>query len=78
MSAQSTPKEITHMDNDVPYTIKGELLKEEGAQIRKLINELQPEIDKLAEQQDRLALVALAIDNEIDRMLSLVAEPDPE
>ncbi len=78
MSAQSTPKEITHMDNDVPDTIKGELLKEEGAQIRKLINELQPEIDKLAEQQDRLALVALAIDNEIDRMLSLVAEPDPE
>ena len=67
------------MDTDIPDTAKGELLKEEGLQIRKLIAELQPEIDKLAEQQDRLALVALAIDNEIDRMLTAkAAELDAE
>lgn len=67
------------MDTDIPDTAKGELLKEEGFQIRKLIAELQPEIDKIAEQQDRLALVALAIDNEIDRMLTAkAAELDAE
>jgi len=67
------------MDTDIPDEAKEELLKEEGIQIRKLIAELQPEIDKIAEQQDRLALVALAIDNEIDRMLTAkAAELDAE
>ena len=67
------------MDNEIPDTAKEEFLKEEGIQLRKLIAELQPEVDKLAEQQDRLALVALAIDNEIDRMIAAkAAELDAE